>query len=1086
MVKVTDGKTILMRLQGVSDGTDTLEEDIGKAEEALNSIGIAVRKTPTEWRPAMDVLTEFAQKYKELGQQGKTVEQSYITEALAGKYRANILAGTLQNFDQIKKALEDQVGAMGSAERENARYMDSIQARTKALRATWEQFATNIINSDWVKNIVTGLQSLVTWIDKSNMVIPILAGIMGGVLFSAILSVKAGIDGLVVSFSALNLVSGGLPILIGAIVTGVTALGLSAYNASKSLDEYDKKLRDVNQSYKNVKQQSEDVQKSQEANLDVVSKLIPELEELANKENKTTEEKSKMQSIVDQLNKTMPDLALSIDKETGALNRQITSIYDAIEAYKKLARAKALEQISVEGQKKSIELETAQKKLTTTGGAEAQRFLEAQRKALASGIPLDHFLSDEDAKKFSTGYFADLQRESSVLQQEIDKQKVENDILAKEWADLQTQGNKTLDEINPDRNTVKTQPGYMPPKKETGSSGADYNEQYSKSYLKNVDAIDSKIQHLNNEYKRLQETNADILEQNKKLEEIAQTQVEKQQALNDARSQMQSKQEEVAANLSKYGINPNASEDEIGAAVSLVPKGDKRRQALEWLKDYQDLVKNIQQTENDYYTSASAKAKAYGDIKDNLIKLEEKNKKSIEETKKAQEDISKLIQKAVEDKLDAERTQLEATKDRLEDEVEAQYKKEKEIIENEKKTYDRIYDVKKNALQREKDLLQKNYDEKKYQDDLTEKQSELTTLQTSRNKLSRDNSGMTSKELLELDKKIADKRKEINEFIADHTIKTQENSLEEQIRLLDEEKDRKERIWDDETDALEKAYNDRDKIGTKYYNDQLAKAKSRLEQIKKDSESYAKIVSAKVNEILTSSQDGILLYLMSNLDEYKKAGQSQAEAYVNGYLETLNKAGVNGTTNPFKNTSSVAQSPGTTVFDNIQAIVSLKKAWQAAYERSDVNSMQTIEEAGKMHYSKLPEEYASRLRSMNYEQAQAWFNTLPRFATEGYIGNIGKNPIPALLDSNEFILKDTTLANILQGNFASILPKINLPNIPQIQPAMGGMGNVTIGDIILQVDKIDSNTNIPNLIKSVKAEVLKEFKGINNVTVQKY
>ena len=80
-------RTIFMRMQGVSDGAETMEEDISKAETALRTIGIQVRKSNGEFKPAMDTLSELADKYKNLSD----VERSSVTEALAGKQRANIL-----------------------------------------------------------------------------------------------------------------------------------------------------------------------------------------------------------------------------------------------------------------------------------------------------------------------------------------------------------------------------------------------------------------------------------------------------------------------------------------------------------------------------------------------------------------------------------------------------------------------------------------------------------------------------------------------------------------------------------------------------------------------------------------------------------------------------------------------------------------------------------------------------------------------------------------------------------------------------------------------------------------------------------
>jgi TP901 family phage tail tape measure protein len=185
-------KTVLMRLQGVTDGAETLEEDVSKVDKVLSGLGIQIKKTPTEFRPAMDALTEIAAKYKELGDTGQTVKQAEMLETLAGKYRANILAGILNNFDQINQAIKDQANSYQSAENENARYMSSIQAKTKALQAQWELFASRTLNSDLIKGIVDIGKALVQFLD--NDIVRFISGI--GILTGSLLGLKAIFTGI--------------------------------------------------------------------------------------------------------------------------------------------------------------------------------------------------------------------------------------------------------------------------------------------------------------------------------------------------------------------------------------------------------------------------------------------------------------------------------------------------------------------------------------------------------------------------------------------------------------------------------------------------------------------------------------------------------------------------------------------------------------------------------------------------------------------------------------------------------------------------------------------------------------------------
>lgn len=481
------------------------------------------------------------------------------------------------------------------------------------------------------------------------------------------------------------------------------------------------------------------------------------------------------------------------------------------------------------------------------------------------------------------------------------------------------------------------------------------------------------------------------------------------------------------------------------------------------------------------------KAKEYAEkFKDTLNSAN----KSIEDLSKKQRDANislyNLVQKAVEDKLNAERVQLEATKDRLEREVEEQYKAAQQKIENEKKAYNKIYDVKKNALQREKDLLSQSYDEQKYKDELEKKQSELSKLQASYRKIATDNSGMYAKEQLNLKGKITDKQKEINDFISEHIIKKQQNSFDEQIRLLDEEKAVKENIWQDEIDSLEKDYKEKNLITSRFYREELEKAKSGLEKLNKDSKAYADTVSAEINKVFSNSQDGILLYLISNLDEYKNAGRAQAEAYLEGYLKTLNEAGITSNSNPLAGSSTITKNKDYDIYSDIRSIIDLKQAWESAYSRNNGSSspeLSNIESKAKQYYENLPYMYYEKLKSMNYEQAKKWFENLPRFDKEGFIGNIGTSPVPILADSNEFILKKSTLSNIFQGNLSGLFPKISLPGFPAMSTEVPG--SVAIGNLNVNVSQLINDSDYDTLAKKVQNAIVGKYKYTNNVTVQR-
>ena len=82
------------------------------------------------------------------------------------KNRSNDVASLLQNFAQAEKALETSLNSAGSAAKENAAYIDSIQGRINQLKATYEDLSSNILDSELIKNGAELLTGILKFVDN--------------------------------------------------------------------------------------------------------------------------------------------------------------------------------------------------------------------------------------------------------------------------------------------------------------------------------------------------------------------------------------------------------------------------------------------------------------------------------------------------------------------------------------------------------------------------------------------------------------------------------------------------------------------------------------------------------------------------------------------------------------------------------------------------------------------------------------------------------------------------------------------------------------------------------------------------------
>ena len=117
---------------------------------------------------------------------------------------------------------------------------------------------------------------------------------------------------------------------------------------TEKLCEANKQLTDsVSSGQADRQKKIEDV----EAEATMSKKLTDELYKLADKENKTTEEKAKMKAIVEKLNELMPDLNLQFDEENGLLSLNKEKVMESIQAKKELAKQNAAVEMMTEGYK---------------------------------------------------------------------------------------------------------------------------------------------------------------------------------------------------------------------------------------------------------------------------------------------------------------------------------------------------------------------------------------------------------------------------------------------------------------------------------------------------------------------------------------------------------------------------------------------------------------------------------------------------------------------------------------------------------------------------------------------------------------
>lgn len=162
---------------------------------------------------------------------------------IGGKLRTSQLLALIQNFGKYQDMLTEYRKAAGSAAQEYAIYLDSWEAKTNQLKATWTDFVQRQLGTDKIKEL---LDTLIKIVDNLENWIPLIGSI--GIAIAAL-----EIPRLITQIVRLASVMGGLPGVLGAIAVGFgivdSAIKQHVSNLKKSAET----------SIDNAKKQNEEV-----------------------------------------------------------------------------------------------------------------------------------------------------------------------------------------------------------------------------------------------------------------------------------------------------------------------------------------------------------------------------------------------------------------------------------------------------------------------------------------------------------------------------------------------------------------------------------------------------------------------------------------------------------------------------------------------------------------------------------------------------------------------------------------------------------------------------------------------------------
>lgn len=199
-------KTIFTRMSDIKDGKlELIDEDgtvetLSNVETVLNNVGIKLRESNNEFRNFGDVLDEVAASWHSYS----SVQQASISDAFAGTRQSNNFRLLMENYSNATSYMDAAINSTGTSVQKFSAYTDSIEAKTKSLQASFESLAVNTFSTELFGGIIEATTSLVTFLDKTNLLKSSLAGIAGAGAIKTFVMLASGIANAATRLSEFN------------------------------------------------------------------------------------------------------------------------------------------------------------------------------------------------------------------------------------------------------------------------------------------------------------------------------------------------------------------------------------------------------------------------------------------------------------------------------------------------------------------------------------------------------------------------------------------------------------------------------------------------------------------------------------------------------------------------------------------------------------------------------------------------------------------------------------------------------------------------------------------------------------------
>lgn len=174
-------------LEELGESTEDLAEGFSKYAKEIKALtGFDIMIDDTHFKDLYDIMEGIAGVWDKLSD----TQQARVAEILGGTRQLQVISSIIGNWSDAAGAYETAMNSAGASAKANSIYMESATAHLDQLKATFEELATTLMNSDFSKFVIDTGKTILEILNKITSLTGSLGTILiGGGIYKGIKSI---------------------------------------------------------------------------------------------------------------------------------------------------------------------------------------------------------------------------------------------------------------------------------------------------------------------------------------------------------------------------------------------------------------------------------------------------------------------------------------------------------------------------------------------------------------------------------------------------------------------------------------------------------------------------------------------------------------------------------------------------------------------------------------------------------------------------------------------------------------------------------------------------------------------------------